>query len=329
MPAELVSVVIPSYNYGRFVTQAVDSALAQRYPHVEIVVVDDGSTDDTRQRLAPYGDRVRYMYQQNQGLSAARNTGIRAARGQWIALLDADDAWHPRKLELQMHCLASQPAIDLLGTGAIIEQAACWPALDAPPCPAVEELSPEELVIRSHFAPSSVVARKRCLEEVGLFDPALRCVEDRDLWVRFGSRFRVARLPLPLLWYRLHATSLSTQAARMEENELRVIRRAFAEVPALRGRPLLRMRTLAYASFNSSYMYNTTRHYWPALRCLLRSMFLWPVPFRREEVHAPFARPRSLAVLLLRALGVAAPDKNVAAGATPPTRETVAPLSPA
>src|SRR5437016_10401011 len=107
MSEPLISAVIPSYNYGHFITDAIESALGQTYPHVEIIVVDDGSTDDTREQLAPYSERVCYIHQENGGLSAARNTGIRAAKGEWIALLDADDVWHPRKLELQMNCLAA------------------------------------------------------------------------------------------------------------------------------------------------------------------------------------------------------------------------------
>src|SRR5688572_5767710 len=105
----LVSVVIPTYNYGHLVAEAVDSALAQTYPAVEVLVVDDGSTDDTWDRLARYGDRIRCVRQANAGLSAARNTGIRAAHGEYVALLDSDDAFHPRKLDLQMRYLTSRP----------------------------------------------------------------------------------------------------------------------------------------------------------------------------------------------------------------------------
>src|SRR5690242_14754403 len=122
MTSPLVSVVIPAYNYGRFVGEAVDSVLAQSYPHVETIVVDDGSQDDTRERLAHYGNRIRYIYQQNQGLPAARNTGIRHSSGELIAFLDADDTWHPRKLEIQVRCLTDRPDLGLLATGHTTER---------------------------------------------------------------------------------------------------------------------------------------------------------------------------------------------------------------
>jgi len=98
MTSPLVTVVIPTYNYGRYICETVESALGQTYSPVEIIVVDDGSMDDTRERLATYGDRIRYIHQQNRGLSAARNTGIQAARGEFVALLDSDDLWLPDKV---------------------------------------------------------------------------------------------------------------------------------------------------------------------------------------------------------------------------------------
>src|ERR1019366_6906368 len=112
----MVSVVIPAYNYGRFVTEAAECALNQTYRPLEVIVVDDGSTDDTRQRLAPYLDRIQYVYQENRGLSAARNTGIRHARGEWIAFLDADDFWHPQKTTVQLGAVAGDPAIGVVGS---------------------------------------------------------------------------------------------------------------------------------------------------------------------------------------------------------------------
>src|SRR5262249_43626334 len=90
-----VTVIIPTFNRGHIVTDAIDSVLAQTVPCLEIIVVDDGSRDDTRERLVPYMDRIVYIYQHNQGVSAARNTGVDAAKGDLIAFLDSDDVWHP------------------------------------------------------------------------------------------------------------------------------------------------------------------------------------------------------------------------------------------
>jgi glycosyltransferase involved in cell wall biosynthesis len=320
MASELVSVVIPSHNYGRFVAAAVDSVLAQRYPHVEVIVVDDGSTDDTPQRLEPYRDRIVSIRQENQGVSAARNTGIRAARGELIALLDADDAWHPRKLELQMRSLAEHPEIGMLGADLFTDSRDCWPVIpDSPPSDLVP-LTLDDLVLRTHFAPSSVVIRKSCLEAVGLFDAGLRCVEDRELWIRFAARWPVAKLPLPLLWYRLHPSSLSGKAVQMEEHELRVLRQAFAAVPALRGRPLFRCKALSYAAYTSAYVFGAT-HRWPAaLRRVFRSLLLWPWPYSFEEGDGRhFARLRMAAVLVLRMLHLYPPDVGLTEAAVPPT----------
>jgi glycosyltransferase involved in cell wall biosynthesis len=307
MTPGLVSVVIPSYNYAHFVTEAVDSALAQTYERLEIIVIDDGSTDDTLSVLAPYGDRVRYVYQENQGLSGARNTGIRAAEGELIALLDADDAWHPHKLELQAAYLRQHPEVGLVGASLFTDRRLCWPEIGDLSGVAADTYRLEELVGKMRFGPSSAVMRRRCLDEVGLFDPTLRCVEDRDLWVRFASRFRVAMLHAPLLWYRQHPASLSTKAATMEETERRVLTRLFAEVPALRGRRLLRRKTFSQAAYASAQVNAGTGESWPALRRVLRSLFLWPLPYRRDEVNVSCARLRLVAVLLLRLAGLKPP----------------------
>ena len=127
MNSTSVSVVIPTYNYGHFVVGAVESVLAQTYQNVEIIVVNDGSSDDTKARLEPFMGRVRYIYQDNQGLSAARNTGIGAATCRWIAFLDSDDLWHPRKLELQMAYLDGHPEVGLLATQYFTDLSSGWP----------------------------------------------------------------------------------------------------------------------------------------------------------------------------------------------------------
>src|SRR5438034_9298591 len=112
-----VSVIIPTYNYARYLAAAIESALAQTYAPLEIIVVDDGSTDDTLRILGAYGNRLRVLRQANQGAGAARNAGIAAARGEYVAFLDSDDLWHPRKLELQLARFASDPDLGLVHCG--------------------------------------------------------------------------------------------------------------------------------------------------------------------------------------------------------------------
>ncbi len=234
MNPAFVSVVIPTYNYGRFVVEAVESVLAQTYRDLEIIVVDDGSTDDTRARLEPYVGRICYVYQHNQGLSAARNTGIRAAKGQWIAFLDSDDQWHPRKLEVQMAYLAGHPDVALLATDGVADLSGGWPEIERDPVPPAERIELEDIAIRSRFGPGGVVVRKECFDNAGLFDTDLRSVEDRDMWIRIACHYPVAKLKLPLWWHRTHSASMCYVVERTIAFERKVLQRAFAEHPLLR-----------------------------------------------------------------------------------------------
>lgn len=315
---DLVSVVIPTFNYGHFVADAVASALAQTYRPTEIIVVDDGSSDDTQARLTPYLDRIRYIRQENQGLSVARNTGIQAASGTWIALLDADDAWHPRKLEMQLAFVRRHPEIGVLGTDTILDRPREWPAPGELP-----QRGPDftvcELVYKVRFAPSSAVIRRDCFERAGLFDPELRSAEDRDMWVRIACHFPVTNLPMNLCWYRMHANNMSRAAVRMEENELKVLDKAFRDIPSLRRRWLFRMKTYSYAAYNAAYMHGAACNWLTALARLGRSMALWPLPFPRSDVGTSFARPKMAAVNLLRWLRLKRPE------ALPQTVNPVAP----
>jgi len=110
----LVSIVIPTYNYGNFVSEAVDSALAQTYNNIEVIVVDDGSTDNTKDVLVKYNESIRYIHKENAGLPAARNTGIEQAKGEYIAFLDSDDQWLADKVELQMEIFKSNDQVGLV-----------------------------------------------------------------------------------------------------------------------------------------------------------------------------------------------------------------------
>jgi glycosyltransferase involved in cell wall biosynthesis len=185
----LVSVIMPAFNVDWCIRRAVDSVLAQTFPDRELIVVNDGSTDNTRSVLASYGHAVRVIDQENRGMSAARNAGIRAARGSLIAFLDADDYWLPDKLSRQVDLLQAKPDIGFCSTSARIEN------------PDGEFLNLWQFrhqstdVLQTLFAEnasiaggcSAVVVRKTLLDRVGLFDERLRGFEDPDLWIRLAA----------------------------------------------------------------------------------------------------------------------------------------------
>ena len=128
--SETVTVIIPVFNGEAWVRQAIDSARGQTVPPLEVIVVDDGSTDGTPAILAEYGTKIRAIRTTNEGVAAARNTGLRMAQGEFIAFLDADDVWHPRKLERQLRAMTASPRVGLVGTQVFSWPAQTMPAID-------------------------------------------------------------------------------------------------------------------------------------------------------------------------------------------------------
>ena len=227
----LVSVIIPAYNSAGFICQALQSALEQTYGHHEIIVVDDGSSDETRQILSKFQGRLKYFYQENRGAAAARNTGIMAAHGDFLCFLDADDLWVSNKLELQLAFLKRHRDIGLLSSRCrkIIDQGAPYTPLAAKALKggaarifSAPEAFPE--LVKTNFIPTStVMIRKECFERVGLFDPHLTPVEDRDMWLRISAHFGVAHLPWVLCDKRLHHSNISNDKARMLYTRAKVL----------------------------------------------------------------------------------------------------------
>lgn len=301
MSATRVSIIIPTFNSTALVAEAVGSVLAQRVGTIEIIVVDDGSTDDTAQRLARFGDRVQYVYQRNSGVAAARNAGLARADGELVAFLDADDVWHPNKLQIQLDRLDRRPDLGLIGTGAF-----SWPAprvpeimLDVAP-PAVP-VTRDELMVKNRFITSSVVLRRSVVERVGEFDTSLCGPEDHDYWLRAAAVTRTANLPLPLVGYRSVAGSLSKNAAAMELGMRQILDKLDAR-GAWNGSRSLRRRAYSYCNFSCAYMHGAAGDQRAALIRMLRSFAWYPLPYGRGETTVALARPRRLAVLALRLL---------------------------
>jgi len=228
-----VSVVIPCYNHARFLRAAVDSALEQTRPADEIIVVDDGSTDETPEVARRFGNRIGYVRQDNRGLAAARNTGIRQARGELVALLDSDDLWLPTFLETMASLIAHRPGAALYYSGwrhmdVDGHAVASWgPPRDVPPQDVYQAL------LRADFlVPSAVVLRRTVAVEAGLFDASLRWQEDWDLWLRLAQRWPVAGTSAPLVRYRLTPNSLSANFDAMAAATFRVVEKLFGPAHA-------------------------------------------------------------------------------------------------
>lgn len=302
MASAEVSVVIPTYNSGPLLVEAVESVLAQAVPAAEILVVDDGSTDDTRRRMAAYAGRVTYLHQDNRGVSAARNRGVAEASGEFVAFLDGDDVWHPRKLELQMAAFAAAPGLGMIGTGCFAWPSPEMPGVDdAPGAVAPTPVPWRRLVVRNAFATSSVVVRRAVLDAVGEFDTALQGPEDFDFWIRMGEVAELARLERPLTGYRMVQGSLSKQAARMRDGLGRILAKLDAR-GAWGGDRALRRKAYSYVDYTCSYIYREAGQPLTATWAVLRSLARYPWPYRRDEVRMPLARVKLLATSLLRAV---------------------------
>ena len=213
----LVSVVIPSYNYGSLLPEAVSSALLQRSEclGVEVIVVDDGSTDNTPEVASSLGADIVYIRQDNQGLAAARNTGLRAARGDYVAFLDADDLFVENLLPGQLKVFAENPDLDMVICRCVETQGGdasgalhIWPLVnshwDVHSC-------------NTNLAPvHCLLTRMELVRRVGFFDPALKSCEDQDFWLRcLGLGARVGVNPQGLVIYRKHGDNMTHNIERM------------------------------------------------------------------------------------------------------------------
>jgi glycosyltransferase involved in cell wall biosynthesis len=241
MRSPLVSVVIPVYNAASFVCQAVQSSLGQTYGNREIIVVDDGSTDGTREALSEFHGRFTYLYQKNSGVAAARNTGIRAAKGDLVCFLDADDLWAANAVELRLEFLQRHREIGLLSCRAekfIDDDSAHIPFTPKEPRDGGAQTFPAPegfgALVKSNFiVTSTVMMRRECLDKAGLFDVSFISAEDRDLWLRIAAHFTIAYLPWLLCKKRLHAHNISADKERMMYTRIKVLEKNRSLFPGL------------------------------------------------------------------------------------------------
>jgi glycosyltransferase involved in cell wall biosynthesis len=270
-----VSTIIPVYNGAAFLRQAVDSVLAQRQVSGELIVIDDGSTDDTWRVLESYSDALRKERQANGGVGKARNLGARLASGEWLAFLDADDAWLPDKLAKQLEMAG--PEVGLVYTDRR-NIGACSHVTELQSA-GVQQFEGDifEPLLRDNFITvSSVLMSRDWFERLGGFHTGINGCEDWDLWLRYaaaGGQVRLCRELLTL--YRWHATSMSTNQEGMCASRLEVLRRALASPRGRRVSPRLARQARAGVWQCSASQAAPARR-WQALGWYLRSAAYWP-----------------------------------------------------
>jgi glycosyltransferase involved in cell wall biosynthesis len=220
MTPPLISCIVPVFNGERYLQEAVDSILGQTYGPLEAIVVDDGSTDGTRAVVEVYGGRVHYLYQANAGHAVARNVGVAAAKGEFVAFLDADDLWRPKKLERQMACFRERPALD-----------ACVTLVRSFWSPEVvsEDRPPDDSRLTQPvpgYRSVTLLARRALFETVGAFNPAMRHGNDTDWFLRAAEHgAAIALLPEVLVDRRLHHANRSRRLAAASQREyLRILK---------------------------------------------------------------------------------------------------------
>jgi hypothetical protein len=226
-----ISVIIPTYNRADMLGDAIASVLAQTYADWELIVVDDGSIDDTEAVVARYSDpRIRYIYQENRKLPGARNTGIRASTGEYVAFLDSDDLFLPEKLSVQAAAMENRPDIGLVASG--------WHEVDLQrkvlrrlrPWQARPDLDLSGWLNGCPFIVPSVLVRRTWLIQVGLFDEDQHYVEDWDLWLRLAyAGCQMAWEPAVVCLRTIHEGNMVHNAARMSAGLQRVFDKFFAQ----------------------------------------------------------------------------------------------------
>ena len=228
-----VSVIIPVYNGAKFIKNAIDSVIGQTNQNFEIIVIDDGSIDNTPNILKGYGDKIKYNTQENKGQASAINKGLKMSEGEYIAYLDSDDMYYPEKLEEQLQYFHNHPDVSLVYSDRYhIDSSAKNISLVQS-----RQLDHFLFLQENRLSRSSVMHRRKCLDEVGVFDNCISGSDDWDMWIRMSEKYKFGYINKPLIKYRIHENNLSqTRPNRLNHNRwtrMKIIQKCYYR----RGKP--------------------------------------------------------------------------------------------
>lgn len=292
----LVSVVIPCYNCGKYIQQAIDSVKSQTYKGVEIIIVDDGSTDNSKDVILRNGNAVTYIFQENKGVSAARNAGIKAARGEYIAFLDADDYWAPEKLEKQLALFEKHREIASVNCGLYVvnERGEIFRTVPLDEMKTKEMLLKELLVNNPiHGGGSGVIAKKDCIIAAGMFDETVSGSEDRDLWYRLIKAYNMRFIREPYVYYRIHAGNAHGKIEMMMRDQMKFVRKHQGDYTIPK-----RLKAVSYSYYDAAMEYDEAGKHFKAFTCTLLSILAFP--WQNASLH----KVRLLAAVLLKGVRI-------------------------
>jgi glycosyltransferase involved in cell wall biosynthesis len=214
-----VSVIIPTYNSAQFLDEALQSVFDQTFKDFEVIVIDDGSTDQTKQVLEKYGDRIRYIFQENGGPAKARNRGIKESSGKYVAFLDADDVWLPLKLEKQVNTFRHHPELAMVFTehSSFNEKGVFQTSLGKKKKLLNGDIA-RNIFLHSGVATPTVMVRKEVFSKIGLFEEELQMAEDDNMWIRIAANFKVELIDESLVKRRVHPQSMTIDQRKLFES---------------------------------------------------------------------------------------------------------------
>ena len=271
----LVSVVIPVFNSEQYITECIDSVLGQSFQDFEIIIINDGSTDNTVDIVSKYkNDQIKLFHQKNSGSAAARNFGVEQASGNWIAFIDADDIWLPDKLKKQLdHCSDhAWSHTDLYFHGDIYPKYTKTTKFTSKH----SGLILKNLLVENSIGTSSVIIKKEIFQETGGFNTELRALQDWDLWLRIAEKHPVCYFDEPLVYYRVHSSSVSRNVRKTLPYHLCLINRAFSQQGLARHLPELKHQALSRSCQICSQITEQENDYLFSCYCAAKSLFYRP-----------------------------------------------------
>ena len=284
-----VAVIIPVYNGQLFLRRAMESVFAQTHPATEILVVDDGSTDGTREIVTTeYAGKATLIEQKNGGPAKARNAALQVAQSEFIAFLDADDWWEPRKLEAQLEMMGRHPDTVMNYTGLHMVNEADGSSKDTLPLP-IEKLWPALRWGNPAIPPASVMVRRWALEKVGGFNERQRGSEDWYLWYKLLEAGPFCLCNEPLTYYRVSSGGLSGDATLMFDDFMKMLDDTLLSGLSGLRRAIWRRRIISYQAFKACLTARAVGDKVKERSYMMKSVMTWPSPFWSPERFKYFA----------------------------------------